>query len=363
MSLRLALAGWYGSDNLGDELILQAMTGSLRSRGVTPVAISIDPDRTRADHGIEALLHRSPLHTRRLARSLRGCDGLILAGGVFQAETSPWNICFHTSRLRATARANRPSAAVGLGVGNLGSGRVHGRLQRRLVRSGLLPARPVVVRDRDSARRLRECGVRDVAVGSDPVLGSRTVAVSDSDTMCVILRPPNRRGLRTAASKARRPAALEIDSIATSLDAVASRTGLAIRLTAFQTSRDDPIHRAVADRLRAPVELLSPGLDSVLEEVGRSRLVVTMRYHGAVAALLHDRPAVLLDYSPKMSSLAAEGGGWAPLLDPADLEPSLLVRAGAAALQAQDRVSQARGELVGRLAVNERAIDDLLAAA
>ncbi|MXW88644.1 MAG: polysaccharide pyruvyl transferase CsaB, partial [Acidimicrobiaceae bacterium] len=60
MALRIALAGWYGSDNLGDEMILSCMAAALRARGVEPVAVSIDPERTAAVHGVEAVAHRSP---------------------------------------------------------------------------------------------------------------------------------------------------------------------------------------------------------------------------------------------------------------------------------------------------------------
>lgn len=148
--------------------------------------------------------------------------------------------------------------------------------------------------------------------------------------------------------------------MARSLDAAADATGLAVRLIAFQPSRDGPMQRAVADRLRAPAELVVGSLDSVLAEVARSRLVVAMRYHGAVAALLGDRPAVLIDYSPKMSALAAEGGGWAPLIDPDGLNPARLAAAAADALLDPGRVGAARADLTARLSVNDAALDRLL---
>ena len=55
-------------------------------------------------------------------------------------------------------------------------------------------------------------------------------------------------------------------------------------MVAFQESRDAAIHRAVAERLKAPTELVVPHLASVIDEVGKSRLIITMRYHGAIAA-------------------------------------------------------------------------------
>ena len=357
MTRRIAIAGWFGSDNLGDELILASLVKSLRARGAEPVAIAIDAARTGRDHGIETVAHRNPSQSPALRRALRDVDGMAIAGGVIQSETSPWNIPFHTSRLRA-ADSRVPVAAVGMGVG-----RVRGSLGRSLSRRSLRRLRRIVVRDADSARRLRDLGLDGVVVGADPVIALDPAPPEPEDTMCVILRPANRRGLRTAAGKAGKatpdPAAL--DRIARSIDAAAAATGLVPRFVAFQASRDGPLHADLACRLAAPAEVVTPDLHTVLAEVGRSRLVVTMRYHGAVGALLQGRPAVLIDDSPKMASLASEAGGWAPRLDLDQLEAGQLTAAASDALNTPSRAPEALAELRGRLAANEAALDELAA--
>ena len=360
MTRRIALTGWFGSDNLGDELILRALCEAVQARGAEPVAVSIDADRTLRIHGIEAVSHRHPAHSPALARALRGCDGMVVAGGIVQAETSPWNIPFHASRLYAAAVARCPAAAVGIGVG-----RVDGRPSRMMARTALRRLRSVTVRDADSARRLRDWGLPEPAIGADPVAALAPPPVEPADTVCVILRPPNRPGWRTYSAKA--SGAVDswqpgLDAAAEAVEAVASATGLKPRLTSFEAVHDDPLHRAAADRIGAPVEVAAPDLDTVLAEVGRSRLVITMRYHGAMAALLHGRPAVLLDYSPKMASLAAEGGNWAALVDPARLEADALVRAASEAMDGPDRTPEALAALRSRLAVNDAALDALFEA-
>ncbi len=473
MTRRIAVAGWFGSDNLGDELILRSLIRSIQARGAEPVAISIDPAGTSRDHGVAAVLHRHPGHSAALRRALVDCDAMAVAGGLVQSETSPWNIPFHASRLWA-APYRRPAAALGMGVGH-----VHGRLGRSLASRSLRPFGRIVVRDADSARRLRSWGLDGVAVGADPVVALEPEPASPADTMCVILRPANRPGAGTAAAKARtaRPPEAELDRMARAIDATAAATGLAVRFVAFQAGRDDPIHTAVADRtsthpdrtnthtsgpadrtsthpdrtnthtsgpadrtsthpdrtnthtsgpadrtsthpdrtnthtsgpadrtsthpdrtnthtsgpasrtsthpdrtnthtsgpapnslhseiarrVDARAEVVAPGLDDVITEVGRSRVVVTMRYHGAVAALLHGRPAVLLDSSPKMASLAGEAGGWAPLLDPGSIDGPELAAAVSDALDTPNRASEAREVLRDRLAVNDDALDELL---
>ena len=357
MTRRIAIAGWFGSDNLGDELILRSLIQSLRARDAEPVVISIDSGHTRRDHAVAAVTHRSPGRSRALQRTLSDVDGMAVAGGIIQSETSPWNIPFHTSRMRAGARAGCAMAAVGMGVGH-----VRGPLGRSLGRSSLERFDRIVVRDAESARRLQEWGLDKTAVGADPALALKPEPVDPDDTMCVILRPPNRRGLRTAAGKARKTTvqAPALDRIARAIDEAAVATGLAPRLVAFQASRDGPLHDQVAQRLATAAEVVTPTLDTVIAEVARSRLVVTMRYHGAIVALVHDRPAVILDASPKMASLAAEGEGWAPRLGLAHFEADRLLAAVAEALEARTRRTEARGALAERLAVNDAALDALI---
>ncbi len=356
MTRRIALAGWFGSDNLGDELILKSLIRTLRARGAEPVVISVDSARTRRDHAVDAVTHRNPGQSPTLRRALGGIDGMAVAGGIFQSETSPWNIPFHTSRHRAGARAGCTIAAVGIGVGH-----VHGWLGRGLSRGSLRRFDRIVVRDADSAQRLRQWGLGSAVVGADPALALEPNPVDPDDTMCIILRTPNRRGARTAAGKAKKTTgrAPTLDRIARTIDEAAAATGLTPRFVAFQASRDGPLHDQVAGRLTATAEVVTPTLDTVFAEVARSRLVVTMRYHGAIVALVHDRPAVMLDASPKMASLAAEGGGWAPRLGLGKFEAGRLAPAAADALKADTRRAEARGELTERLAVNDSAFDAL----
>ncbi|MXW98710.1 MAG: hypothetical protein F4118_05000 [Acidimicrobiaceae bacterium] len=394
MALRIALAGWYGSDNLGDEMILSCMAAALRARGVEPVAVSIDPERTAAVHGVKAVAHRSPLDGAALRRSLSSAHAMVLSGGVVQSETSPWNMWFHMSRLRSYRRSvpaastHGPARPVMAAIG-LGAGHVRGAGGRRMAVSEMRRARRVVTRDGDSARRLRDWGVPDVVVGADPVLAGDAALVSSraatrppyplpekltgstrhrsdsTDTICVILRPPNRRGIRTAAAKARTSWQPWTPQLARSLDALAERSGMALRLLPFQPSQDTPMLEALQHEMRTGAEMVTLNIDNVLAEVARSRIVVTMRYHGAIAALLNDQAAVVLDYSPKMRSLAAEGGGWASLLDLAPLdagsfEPRTLIDAANEAQDKSHRTAEARGLLQARLKVNDAALDDLL---
>ena len=377
---RIALTGWFGSDNLGDELILRTMIETLKTRNVQPVVVSIrhygeQDDNLKKMHikqddspkRVHVVVHRSIAQHPGLVRILREVDGMVFTGGVMQAETSPWNIPFHFSRLQAASMAQCRVAVIGMGVGL-----VPGRFGRGLACRALRRAEMIVVRDAQSAQRLHRWGLSDIKIGADPVLRLKPAPTSTGDMkptpadtrdmLSVILRHPNRRGFRTAAAKSRRKLPDEmIRSWAKAIDTLAIHLGLSIRLVAFQADRDVLLYQAISDYLNSEVELTVPTLDTVLSTVADSSLVLTMRYHGAITALLHNRPAVLLDYSPKMASLAAEGGGWAPIVDPQKISAHELISAASEAFDFVDKMPEVLSMLKARLVHNDTALDALIA--
>ena len=99
------------------------------------------------------------------------------------------------------------------------------------------------------------------------------------------------------------------------------------------------------------------GSDNLGDEFLRA-LAHRIRARGS--APIHGRAGVLLDYSPKIASLAAEGGQWASLITEPDTEPDRLVRASRSALGVASRAKTARDGLRARLAENDRALDELI---
>ena len=346
------MAAWAGSTNLGDELVLAALLEKLRRRGVAPRVLSIDPAATQAVHGVAASTTRALPDPRRP----RGAGVLLGGGGLLQDETSPLNLPFHLGRARLATAGGRPLAGIGLGAGPLtGAAGV-------LVRRTLSRAVAVSVRDAGSQALLRSLGVTstlaaDLAV-SLPVPGEP--ATPAAGRLGVALRPWKGTRSIVPVSRRRRSGATTppwfLPSMAAALDAVVGRTGLRAHFVAFQSDRDDAVHRGVAARMRTEATFASPDLVGVLAEVASCEAVVAMRYHAGIAALLGGRPAVLLGYSPKVSSLAAEvpdgmaGLRWGPGAPPAVADALVpLLGAGEAVLEARER-----------LRARERANDDVL---
>lgn len=345
----VVVAGWVGSNNLGDELIHRVLLRELRSLGASPKSVSRDPRRTSAQFGVPAF--RAP----KLLSELNGARGLVFGGGtLIQQDSSLLNIGVHLQRLRAARWRRIPSVAVGLGVGMIRT-----PLARRAVRRELGAATRVVVRDDDSKQALEAVGFRSSEVGCDLVFAEPTVGIEPTDSIAVGLRPPLGGGILPTAVRRLQHADAWLTAMADALDATASATGLAIRFIAMDRVRDHAVHKAVASRMQSSVETACPDLDGVLAEFAEARATIGMRYHAAVAALVGGRPAVGLAYSQKVSSLEAETDGAviASGLTVSDL--ASLPQTVEAALDRTDRAAPALERQRARLPVVREALSEV----
>lgn len=349
------VAGWIGSTNLGDELVFAGLRRLLAARGARPVALSENPEATERTHGVEAVSGRSPA---ALLAAAGRADALVLGGGgLLQDETSPLNLPYHLARVWAARARRTPFAAVGVGAGRLDT--AAGRAQvARTLRGGRF--RGASARDADSALLLQRVGVPDVVEATDLAFALDGPDTEPDDVVAVCLRPwTGRRGRLPAAARDASLPDEVVSGVAAALDAIAA-DGLTVRFVAFQADRDHAVHRAVAARMRAPSEAVVPALGDVLEAVGRARLVVGMRYHAGVAAVLAGRPAVLIGYSPKVDALAADLGAGGRVL-PFDAGALASIPAAAeTVLRHAPAVADARERLRVRGRGNDVVLDRLL---
>jgi polysaccharide pyruvyl transferase WcaK-like protein len=91
----------------------------------------------------------------------------------------------------------------------------------------------------------------------------------------------------------------------------ARRTGLPVRLVALQPDRDGPLCQRLATRIAdagVDVTVRVPDLAGLFPAIADARAVVSVRYHGALLALLAGAPVVAIGIAPKVTSLAAEMG-------------------------------------------------------
>ena len=350
---RVLVGSWLGSTNLGDELLFRALRRRLEPYADRVTAISLDPDATRRVHGVDAVGHTD---VPGLWTAGGDADAFVFGGGdLIQDITSAYNLPYHLARVGLARTRRLPIAGVGLGIPPLSR-----RWSAPLVRAVWPRSAPLAVRDQGSADAARSLGL-DPVVAADLVFGLDPPEVASEAAIVVCLRPWHGGGHRRAAGSWESgfdPRML--DALAAGLDDLAARTSLPIRFVAFQPDRDGPFHDAVADRMtKAQVSSIVPDLDVLLEVIGRSRLVVSSRYHGVVAGLLAARPVVALSYADKVTRLAADAPASVAALRHEPAAVGRLAGAGERLLASRPDVAADRdrlrrresgnGEVLGRL--------------
>ena len=351
-SLQAVVAAWVGSSNLGDELVHAALRRKLLSLGVHITALSTAPRSTQAIHGEKSVASR---RIDRVVAATAGADLMVLGGGgLLQDETSALNLPHHLSRPLLGRLLRTPVFGVGLGASGLRT-RV-GKAQVKLILKGI----PISVRDSSSADVLAPLLGKRPVVAADLAISMPRPVVAAEDRLVVCLRPwvetPNRLlpvGLRPSHHLEDWAAG----ALATALDAAAQRTGLAVHFVALQADRDHAVHEVVAGRMDSAVTFARPHLVSLLPELATGRVVISMRYHGGIGAVLGGRPSVLVGYSPKVAGLAGDLGRAARFAELS--RPSLLsIPQGVAELlDPGNNVEEAYATLVAREAGNDLILD------
>lgn len=358
--MRVLVASWLGSTNLGDELVFAGLLAHLRELGAEVTAISVDVAGTEAQHGVRAVRDRDLLGVLRAARS---ADLVVFGGGgLLQDQSSHLNLPYHLSRVAISRSVGTPIVAIGLGVGPLRT-----RAARSMVRHSLRQqhGRPVrvTVRDEGSRSLLAEVGVAS-EVTADLAWAMRVVGRPEvRDVLGVCLRPWPVTSRLPAADAWRQgidPSFLA--AVAGHLDRVVDEADVDVEFVAMQAGRDEVVHEVVLGQMRHADRARCVDLDlaGTIASLGSCRAVLSMRYHGGVMAGLGGRPSVLVDYSPKVAALGHDLGATAVInrdnLD--DLGGALRAALEVPRQAVVDRVSQLRAREAGNLATLRAALED-----
>ena len=163
---RVALSGYYGFRNLGDDAILLALRDRLQETvpGAALVALSRRPRETREKCGVEAAHRFEPFAVRR---AIKGASCFVSGGGsLLQDHTSTRSLLYYTWLIRMAKRYGKPIMFYANGIGPVETAR-----DRERVRDVAEMADVITLRDEESLQALREMGVQNpnIRVTADPV--------------------------------------------------------------------------------------------------------------------------------------------------------------------------------------------------
>ncbi|MBQ9418966.1 MAG: polysaccharide pyruvyl transferase family protein, partial [Synergistaceae bacterium] len=164
----VAVLGYYGFGNLGDELLLQACVNLLNANDINNItALSNDPAETQKNFNVNAI-NRWKIF--EVSKTLRSCDYLLLGGGgLFQDSTSVKSCLYYWGVVRLAKFFGVKVLAVGQSIGPLNS-----RLAKFFTASALRACEKIHVRDQNSFDIAKSLGCKDVELGFDIVMSLET---------------------------------------------------------------------------------------------------------------------------------------------------------------------------------------------
>jgi len=160
----LVICGYYGFDNLGDELICRALIEMAFEAGLKKdriCVLSSDPRKTESRFGVASVNRWNFLEVLNALRQSRGF--LLGGGGLFQDSTSLKSCLYYWGVVLMAQMAGAVPWAFGQSVGPLNS-----KAARMLTKDALRRCRVRFVRDESSQKLLTSLGL-DSKIAPDPV--------------------------------------------------------------------------------------------------------------------------------------------------------------------------------------------------
>ena len=288
---RVALAGYYGFGNLGDELLLRASLECLERCGVgreAVVVLSNDPEGTSRNFSVAAVSRWSLSEVRR---ALRSSDTLLLGGGgLFQDSTSLRSCLWYWGLVRLARLCGARPWALGQSIGPL-----HRAAARRLTQGALSSCSVLQVRDEPSMKWAERLGLRAVR-GEDLALtlampaAQITASQKTEERLLLNLRPVPEGEMERFLS-----------IVTPSVNAFKGEViGVAL------AEEDEALLKQLRreKQLRLSRVVLVKGLDEVAAIWAWASAAVGMRLHFAVLSALYEIPLAVLPYDPKVTAFA-----------------------------------------------------------
>ncbi len=355
-SVKVAIEGFYGYGNLGDEAILAGLVRALsRDTRIRPVIFTRRPSVVRTEHRLRAVHSQSNVLRRvvELATSrlyMLGGGGILKDYGADSASLLRW-----LDNVTLAHKVGRPVVLACAGVENIR----HPESRARLVEA-LEEAADVTVRDGSSKDLLRELGVtRKIHVGGDPALllteasGPRSLPTEGGLRVLVCVRHWYRHDFVTADERIFQSM---LQGLAQAMDHLACEHGAEISLVPLRsTPIDNDVE--VAERARAlmgantrPRVLKEvPSIAEFIQLVRRSDLMIGMRLHALILAAAQGVPAVGLGYMTKVHSFMHQLGQEGLCLDLESISGQRLITLLEGMVADYNRISASLVRAVGPL--------------
>ena len=291
MGKNVAVSGYYGFDNFGDEAILTCIVDHLRSRGSNVAVISNNPKKTASMMQVFSVKNFNLLAVFAL---LANSDVLISGGGsLLQDVTSFKSLLYYSLVIKMAQLLGKKVIIFAQGIGPLQKER-----SEKIVRGLLEKADLITVRDEKSLERVKNWGLKATLV-NDPIF-SLDLPKHETDSGIV--------GVQLRDCKTMND--ILLNRLADKI--VSEFPDKKIELYAFQKSVDLKICKMFEKmlKLRNP-EIQTEILHSLSQidfiiKISKLDYMIAMRFHAVLVALKAGVRTLAINYDTKVMKLAYE---------------------------------------------------------
>ena len=287
--MKVVISGYYGFDNIGDEAILKSIIMALREedKDIEITVLSSNPESTKKNYNVNAI---NRWNLRKIFSELSCSDGLISGGGsLLQDVTSSRSILYYTSIMGIANLLRKPVFIYAQGIGPINKS-----FNKKIVRYFLNKVDYISLRDIDSFNLIKSIGVKNnVDIVPDPVMGldfNCNNIKSKEDYIVISVREwENKESYLKDIAKFCEDMNLN---------------GLSIKLLPMHGRLDEEVSKVLASMLSFDVEILSynMNIESKLNYIKNSKLMVGMRLHALIFAGNVSTPMIGISYDPKIDS-------------------------------------------------------------
>ncbi|MBC7076362.1 MAG: polysaccharide pyruvyl transferase CsaB [Syntrophomonadaceae bacterium] len=340
--MKIALSGYYGFDNAGDEALLSAITSTITKLEPTAsfVVFSGYPEKTSKIHGLRAVNRMNPW---AVLRELMDSDLLISGGGsLFQDVTSPRSLPYYISVVALAKMLGKPVIFYAQGIGPIN--RSFSKFLMRLIANRV---DLITLRDENSLHLLEEIGVNRPRriVTADPVF-SLDPRKEDYENMYRLLYRyyPDNKNIIGVSVRKWEPLEGYQPKLAAVLDRLV-RKGYRVLFIPMDYPADLFISRKTAALMKEEAAVVEARLKSQehIALISYLNFMVGMRLHSLIFAARNAVAFTGISYDPKIDAFLDLFG-----LQPLSMEPEKMALQVESLLQdkaVRERIKSKAGEL------------------
>lgn len=334
----VAISGYYGYNNAGDEAVLAAILQALEEAAdeqeivIDPVILSADPAMTARRFGTAAASRTKP---SVIWQTIRSCDALISGGGsLLQDVTGYKSVPYYLGLMALSQQLKKPCFVYSQGIGP-----IQRPMYQRWTAKIMKQCAYVSVRDTASLKWLSEHGIsgEQVELVPDPVFGLQPresekrqqmdLHMSDEAPQIAGIRPERsdddaqRSGampqLLGVAPRRWRSDGADLEALATALEDILRTTACDLRLYAFHDPADGEVVHQLKDVLlqtdpawteRIQIAPIFDHPADLLQDISTLSAMLAMRLHALIFAANRGVPVAGFSYDPKIDQFMEQIG-------------------------------------------------------